>query len=151
MTRSRARRRVALAAAVVAFLVVSAIVARWLQADNAERAKVVRLLQAQTAGDPRAMAAELDGCDAACSAKLERLAERLSGEGEMEIVRYDSQTSRALGADRGSTRVVWQRGGQDRLLPTVQCIDVRRTGTAVTGPGVTLVGLSAPIGREASC
>ena len=66
----------------------------------------------------------------------------------MEIVRYDSQTAHALGAADGPTRVVWQREG---LLPTVQCVGVRRTGTALTGPGVTLVSLSAPIEREASC
>jgi hypothetical protein len=127
---------------------VSLIVARWLQADNAERAKVERLLNAQGRGDATAMAAEIDGCDAACRQQLERLAARLRGDGEVEIVRYDSKTAHALGAKEGPTRVVWQREG---LLPTVQCVAVRRTGDAVTGPGVTLVSLSAPIEREASC
>ena len=145
---TRTRRRVAIALAVVAFLAVSAIVARWLQADNAERAKVERLLTAQGRGDASAMAREIEDCDAACRASLDGLAERLSRPGELEIVRYDSQTAHALGGATGPTRVVWQLPG---TLPTVQCVGVRRTGNVLTGPGVTLVGLSAPIGREASC
>jgi hypothetical protein len=146
---TRTRRRVAIAVAVVAFLAVSAVVARWLQADNAERAKVERLLEAQSSGDAAAMAEELERCDAACTQRLERLAERLGGgDGGFEIVRYDSHTAHALGAETGPTRVVWQRKG---LLPTVQCVSVRRTGTALTGPDVTLTDLSAPIEREASC
>jgi hypothetical protein len=132
----------------VAFLAASAVVARWLQADNAERAKVERLLAAQGRGDAAAMARELDGCDAACRTRLERLAERLRRPGELEIVRYDSATAHALTGETGPTRVVWQLPG---TLPTVQCIEVRRTGSAVTGPGVTLLSLSAPIEREASC
>ena len=142
------RRRVAIAAAVVAFLAVSAVVARWLQADNAERAKVERLLQAQGRGDAAAMAREIDDCGRACRTGVERLATRLSRPGELEIVRYDSQTAHALGSAAGATRVVWQLPG---TLPTVQCVEVRRTGNALTGPGVTLRSLSAPIGREASC
>jgi hypothetical protein len=145
---TRTRRRVAIAVAIVAFLAVSAVVARWLQADNAERAKVERLLAAQGRGDAAAMAKELSACDAACEQRLGRLAARLRGAGEVEIVRYDSHTAHALAAETGPTRVVWQREG---LLPTVQCIEVRRTGTALTGPAVTLLSLSAPIGREAGC
>ena len=145
---TRTRRRVAIALAIVAFLAVSAIVARWLQADNAERARIERLLSAQGRGDAAAMAKELSSCDAACEEQLTRLAARLRGDGKVEIVRYDSHTAHALGEAEGPTRVVWQRKG---LLPTVQCVEVRRTGTAVTGPAVTLLSLSAPIGRESSC
>ena len=144
---TRPRRRVAIALAVVAFLAVSALVARWLQVDSTERAKVERLIAAQARGDVAAMKRELASCDAAC----ERLAQRFEGDGEVEIVRYDSATAHALSGTTGPTRVVWQRRGEDALLPTVQCVTVRRTGTALTGPGVTLVSLSAPIGREASC
>jgi hypothetical protein len=119
---TRTRRRVAVAIAVVAFLAVSAIVARWLQADNAERAKVERLLEAQlrSEGPP----------------------------GKLEIVRYDSATAHALTSKTGPTRVVWRAGDG---LPTVQCVEVRRTGNALTGMDVTLTDLSAPIEREASC
>jgi hypothetical protein len=94
------------------------------------------------------MAAELDRCDAGCRTQVGRLAARLRGSGEVEIVRYDAKTAHALGPRRAPTRVVWQRPG---LLPTVQCVDVRRTGSPLTGPRVNLLGLSAPIEREAGC
>jgi hypothetical protein len=143
-----ARRRVALGAALLAFLAVSAIVARWLSADGSERAKVERLLEAQGRGDAAAMAEEIGGCDTACRARANALATRLRGGGQVEIVRYDSGTSHALGSKTRPTRVVWQREG---TLPTVQCITVQRKGTILTGQRVTLLDLSAPIGREAGC
>ena len=145
------RRRVALAAARVAFVAVSLVIARWLSADGAERAKVERVLEAQSRGDAAAMAAELERCARACRAALERQASDLRGAGEVEIVRYDSATSHATGDERGFTRVVWRRTGGDARLPTVQCFTVERTGTLLTGSRVTLLGLSAPIGREAGC
>ena len=145
---TRTRRRVAVAVAIVTFLAASAVVARWLQADNAERAKVERLLAAQGRGDAAAMAAELGRCDPGCEQRLARLAARLRRPGELEIVRYDSRTAHALTGQTGPTRVVWQLPG---TLPTVQCVEVRRTGSALTGPGVTLLSLSAPIAREAGC
>ena len=36
-------------------------------------------------------------------------------------------------------------------LPVVQCIDVRRTGNALTGVHVTLLALSKPIDNEGNC
>ena len=141
-------RRLAVAAAIVVFLALSALLARWLQADGAERATVERLLTAQARGDAAGMARELDECDAPCRADLERLARRLRRPGELEIVRYDSQTARSLGPATGPTRVVWQLPG---TLPTVQCIQVRRTGDPLSGPEVALLGLGPPIDREAAC
>jgi hypothetical protein len=142
-------RRWAAIAAVALFAAVSFLVARWLSTDGVERAKVERLLQAQARGDADAMARELDGCFAACRARLSRLADRLEEPGkELRIARYDSETARALGAATGTTRVVWFLGDD---LPTVQCVRVRRRGNPLTGPTVTLLRLSAPIGREAPC
>jgi hypothetical protein len=95
------------------------------------------------------MAREIDGCYSACYGRLERLADRLAKPGrKLRIARYDSATSRALGDESGPTRVVWFLGED---LPTVQCVEVRRRGTPLTGPSVTLLRLSPPIGREASC
>jgi predicted nuclease of predicted toxin-antitoxin system len=123
------RRRLALAVAVVAFLAVSALVARWLQADGAERAKVVRVLEAQARGDARAMAT------------------RLARRGDVEIVRYDSDTARSLGDARGPTRVVWRTA---QSLTVVQCIEVQRSGSPADRR-VTLLRLSGPIARTGSC
>jgi len=145
-----ARRRLVLVVGVVAFVLISLAVARWLDADSSERAQVEELLAAQARGDVGAMALALDRCDTPCAQELAALAARFAdeGEGEVEIVRYDSATSHALGSETGKTRVVWQRKG---LLPTVQCVTVRRTGDPITGPAVTLTRLSAPIAREGSC
>ena len=142
-------RRWAALVAVMLFGAVSFLVARWLSTDGVERAKVERLLEAQGRGDVDAMAREIDGCFARCRGRLERLADRLREPGkELRIARYDSETSRALGEETGPTRVVWFLGDD---LPTVQSVQVRRRGNPLTGPSVTLLRLSAPIGREAPC
>ena len=60
----------------------------------------------------------------------------------------DGHTAHALSSKSGPTRVVWRAGDG---LPTVQCVQVRRTGNVLAGMDVTLTGLSAPIEREASC
>jgi sensor domain CHASE-containing protein len=142
------RRRLVVVAAAAAFIALSVVVARWLQADNAERSRVQALLSAQARGDASAMARELEECDAACRAAVDGLARRLRRPGEVNIVRFDSRTAHALGAETGTTRVVWTAG---EGLPTVQCVLVRRTGTALSGPAVSLLRLSAPIGRQAGC
>ena len=142
-------RRWAAILAIALFGGASFLVARWLATDGVERGKVERLLEAQGRGDADAMAREIDSCFAACQTRLARLAKRLAKPGQkLRIARYDSHTSRALGEEEGPTRVVWFLGDD---LPTVQCVQVRRRGNPLTGPTVTLLRLSAPIGREAPC
>lgn len=150
MTRARLTRGGAIAAAVLLFVAVSLVVARWLAADGSERAKVEQLLRAQARGDAARMAKELSACDAACEARTQKLAARFDrgADADIEIVRYDSRTSHTLGAKTAVTRVVWQPTGG---LTTVQCVLVRRTGSVLTGPRVTLLRLSEPIGREEPC
>ena len=139
----------AVIAAIAVFGAASFLVARWLSTDGIERNKVERLLEAQGRGDADAMAREIDDCYSACRRRLGRLADRLrKPAAELRIARYDSDTSRALGEETGMTRVVWFLGDD---LPTVQCVKVSRRGNPLTGPSVTLLALSAPIGREAPC
>jgi hypothetical protein len=141
--------RIALiAAGVLAFLVASAFVARWLTADNAERDKVERLLRAQVRGDAPGMLRVLDACRGGCAERVRANAQRLRTPGALQIVRYDSTTSHALGGQTGQTRVVWKT---PRRLTVVQCVTVRRTGNPVGGVNVDLLGISAPIGRESAC
>jgi hypothetical protein len=137
-----------IALAVVAFLAVSALVARWLTTDNAERDQVTRLLSAQLRGDAGAMLDELDGCDAACAAQVRANARRLHRPGPLQIVAYDSGTAHSLRGRRGPTRVVWKT---PRTLTVVQCVDVRRTGDALGGLTVHLLALSASRPRTAGC
>ena len=142
-------RTLAVLLAVMLFGAVSFLVARWLSTDGVERGKVERLLEAQARGDADDMAREIEDCFAPCHDRLQRLARRLrEPREELRIARYDSETSRALGAETGPTRVVWFLGDD---LPTVQCVQVERKGNPLTGPTVTLLRLSAPIGREAPC
>ena len=144
------RRAVPIVITAVVFVAIAAVLARWLSAENAERDQVVELLRAQARGDERAMLDQIDGCLArpACVGIVRANARALRDPGAIEIVAYDSETSHTLGPARGPTRVVWRT--PDRL-PTVQCVEIRRTGNVLSGPSVTVTGLSEPIDREAAC
>jgi hypothetical protein len=143
------KRPLVIAACVIAFLGVSVIVARWLSADTDERAQVVDLLRAQSRGDAPAMLRMLSDCrDPACVATVKTNARRLRGHGAVKIPLYQSQTAHALSSRTKMTRVVWFTPGR---LTTVQCVLVRRSGNVLAGVSVSLLRLSAPIGRESSC
>lgn len=135
--------------AVIVFLAISALLARWLSTEGEERDKVHTLLQAQARGDAAAMLAQLHGCDAACRATVERDARTLKRRGDVKIVSYESGTSYALGSATGQTRVAWT--SLEQGLVEVQCVTVRRSGSALAGRSVTLLRISAPIDRQGSC
>jgi hypothetical protein len=143
------KRPLIIVAAVVAFLGVSFLVARWLNNDTVERAKVTELLEDQIRGDADAMLRRLEDCkDPACVAIVRRNAARLRGQGELKIALYQSQTAHALGSRTRFTRVVWFT---PERLTTVQCVLVRRKGNVFAGTTVSLLRVTAPIGRESSC
>jgi hypothetical protein len=144
------RRLAVIVVAVAAFLAVAFFLARWLSTENVERDRVTELLGAQARGDGAAMLDLLDGCARrpACAAAARNDARALRSPGKVEIVLYESGTSYSLGAATGRTRVVWRTPSR---LTTVQCVDVRRTGNVLSGPSVSLTGLSEPIGRTSSC
>ena len=143
------KRPLLIAVAVVAVLGISFVVARWLNADTDERGQVVELLRAQARGDANAMLRGLDDCrDPACIAIQRANARRLRDTGAIKIALYQSQTAHALRSRTKPTRVVWFT--RDRLT-TVQCVLVKRTGNVFAGVSVSLLRLSAPIGRESSC
>jgi hypothetical protein len=136
--------------AVLVFLAVSFELARWLSTESTERDRIVRLLQAEARGDSVAMLAQLHGCStAACRATVERSARALRRRGAVKIVSYESATAYALGAATGDTRVAWTSLQQG--LVVVQCVTVRRGGSALAGRSVTLLRISAPIDRQGSC
>jgi hypothetical protein len=134
--------------ALAVFLIVSALLARWLGTENAERSAVLHLLEAQARGDAGAMLRRLDCRDDACVARVRENARELRAPGRVTLVRLDSGTSHSLGGATAPTRVVWITPGR---LTTVQCVLVRRSGTPLSGMSVTLLDLSAPIDREAAC
>jgi len=137
---------------VILFLVISFFLARWLTADNRERSYVTDLLTHQADGDAQAMLAMMPSCatDAACRRRTEALARRFAGGQQVNIVRYDSSTARALGSEQGPTRVAWQDGGPTSRV-WVQCVQVTRSGLAFLGGNVEIDSIGAPIDGEASC
>lgn len=142
------KRRALIAAAVIVFLAASALVARWLNDDTVERARVVELLRAQARGDAAAMLRVVRCSGAPCVALVRANARRLRARGDVKIALYQSQTAHALRSQTKPTRIVWFTPGR---LTTVQCVLVRRTGNVFAGVSVTLLRISAPIGRESSC
>jgi hypothetical protein len=148
-----ARRRRLLAIAVPAtlvVLVVGFVVARWLTTENRERDAIFTLLEREAAGDPQGVLDHLDGCDAACAAKVRAFLPRVKGAGAVKIARLDSGTAYTFGTKTGTTRVVWVHGVEAR--PIVQCVVVRRHGGPLTGRSVSLLRLSAPLAdNEGSC
>ena len=141
-------KRALIALGLLAFLAVSLLVARWLNTDSVERGAVVELLRAQARGDAGAMLEQLRCRDAACRATAVRNARHLRARGELKVVLYQSGTTHALRSRTKPTRVVWITPGR---LTTVQCLLVRRKGDAIAGLSVSLLRISAPIGRESSC
>lgn len=145
------RRLIAIAVpATLVVLLVGFVVARWLTTENRERDAVFTLLEREAAGDDRGVLKHLDGCDAACAAKVRAFLPRVKGAGAVKIARLDSGTSYTFGTKTGTTRVVWVHGVDAR--PIVQCVVVRRHGGPLTGRSVSLLRLSAPLAdNEGSC
>lgn len=141
-------KRLLIAIGVLAVLAVSAVVARYLNNDTVERGKVTELLRAQARGDAAKMLALVDCPDDACKALIRANARKLRGRGDLKIALYQSQTAHALRSRTKPTRVVWFTPGR---LTTVQCVLVKRKGNVLAGTSVSLLRLSAPIGRESSC
>jgi hypothetical protein len=154
--RSRWRRvpkagRVALVGVGIAlFLVISALLARFLSTENVERDDILGVLQAQARGDASAELALLQGCRerASCAATVRASASRLKRRGAVKILSIKSPTASAMTDATGTTRVAWTVIGK---LPVVQCVEVRRTGNVLKGITVTLLSLSAPIPNEGDC
>jgi hypothetical protein len=131
------------------FLGLSFLLARGLTGSSAERGKVLEVLQAQASGDAGAVLERLPACRAepACAQVTRARVERLERPGAVQILTYQPSTRLSLTRRTGTGRVAWRAGDG---LPVVQCVRVRREGP-LTGGGVQLLALSAPIGRESAC
>lgn len=136
---------------VLVFLTISFELARFFQVESSERSAVFTLVQAEARGDAATIITHLDGCarKPACRALQQRNARTLKRPGKVKILAYDSKTAYALGSAQGETRVAWE--ALDHGLPVVQCVLVRRSGTALSGRALHLQVLSAPIARTGDC
>jgi hypothetical protein len=146
----RVRRIALIGVAVLLFLAISGLLARFLSVENVERDDIVALLGAQAAGDAQGMVARLDGCrsNPACVALAQANAAKLRRAGSVKILTLTSPTAYSLTGATGRTRVAWTVIGR---LPVVQCVRVQRRGNAVSGVSVALLELSAPIPNEDDC
>jgi hypothetical protein len=146
------KRLLLIAAAILAFLLVSGVLARFLSVENTERDADLALIEAQAHGEEGKMLDRIHGCReqprcvAAVRANLAN--PRLRRPGAVKILQLESHTSYSLTGATGNTRVAWTVIG---TLPVVQCVRVRRSGNFLTGIKVTLLGLSAPIPNESGC
>jgi hypothetical protein len=145
------RARIGLAVGFALFVLVglSVLLARGLTGAGSERAAVLDVLRAQARGDADAVLADLPACRAepACADVTRRRVAELARPGEVEILTYAPSVQVALTERTGSGRVAWRAGSG---LPVVQCVRVRREGP-LSGGGVELLALSAPIGGEEGC
>ena len=151
MPSSRSLRIALIAAGVLLFLIVSGLLARWLSTENVERDAELNLLKAQAAGNVASMLAQLDpSCRAtlSCRATQAANATRLRRTGAVKILLVNSATAYTLTSKTGVTRLAWTVIGR---LPVVQCVQVRRSGNALSGLSVTLLRLSAPISSTGVC
>ena len=132
------------------FLGISLMLARSLSATGAERSKVTEIAEAQARGDAKAVLSRTPACahEPACAAATDAFVPKLKRSGQVEILQYRPSIQLPLTDSIGTGRVAW-RAGRDGL-PVVQCVRVRRDGP-LSGAGVELLSISAPIGRESSC
>jgi hypothetical protein len=138
-------------AGAVLFLAISALLARVLSVDGAERAAITSLVQAEARGDSRGMLAEIQGCgrNPACRRRVTQDALELSRRGRVAILELDPSAGFSLSSTIGTARVAWRAGNG---LPIVQCVRVRRAGNALSGLRVELLQISVRIRpSSASC
>jgi hypothetical protein len=111
---------------------------------------VLEIAQAQARGDAAAVLRRTPACarQPACVAATETFVARLKRAGEVAILQYKPSIQLPLTNAIGTGRVAWRAGPEG--LPVVQCVRVRREGP-LSGAGVELLSVSAPIGNEAAC
>ena len=142
---------VAIAAAILLFLVISALLARVFSANSAEQSAITALVQSEARGDVNAIVGDITGCqaDAACRQRAATNAAALQHPGSISIIQLQPSTSFSLGGTEGTARVAWNTGSYQR--PIVQCVKVRRAGNPISGLTVELLEVSRRIPSDAAC
>jgi hypothetical protein len=140
----------AIVAAIVLFLVISALIGRAFSANSAEQAAITALVSAEARGDVNAILGDITGCraSAACRERAASNAARLKHPGSISILELNPSTSFAIAGTLGTARVAWNVGGSH---PIVQCVRVRRTGNVLSGLHVDLLALTPRLAGDAVC
>jgi hypothetical protein len=142
---------VLIALGVLVFLAASFQLARFLTAENRERAAVFALLEDQARGDVAGVVARLDDCAGPCADDVAASVARATRPGEVKILRLDSAANFTLGDRTARSRVAWAADVESGGEAVVQCITVRRSWSFVSGASVTLLRLGAPLPPEKGC
>jgi len=137
--------------ALLLFLAISGVLARFFSAENVELDHEVALLQAEAGGHAQGMFEQLAAAcraRASCAATVRADAASLRRPGKVEILSTQSTTNHSLTGSVGETRVAWKVPGR---YPVVQCVRVRRSGNFLTGISVSLLRVGLRIGSTADC
>ena len=131
------RRRLAVVAAAVAFLLVTLLVARWLTTEGRERDAVTDLLRAQARGDAARCCAGSTAAAPTPAARRPCAPTRAAcaAPGAWRSCPTTRPPPTPWARSTGPTRVAWRVVG--RGLPVVQCVEVARGGTVLAGRSVT--------------
>lgn len=134
---------------VFVFLGISALLARALAGAGAERSRVVEVAEAQARGDADRVLQLTPDCAAqpACAAATRTFVAKLKRSGDVQVLQYKPSVQVTFTRTTGTGRIAWRAGTS---LPVVQCVRVQRDGP-LTGNGVRLLSISAPIGGESDC
>jgi hypothetical protein len=137
-------------AAVIVFLVLSALLARGLSVGGAEDSAITDLVRAEARGDVSGVVELIDGCrDAAgCRARAAINAHALQRAGAVSIIQIQPSAGFSLTSTEGTARVAWLVGSS---LPRVQCVRVRRAGSVLAGFKVHLLRVSVRIKSNHAC
>jgi hypothetical protein len=146
----RTRLWIVLGFGVFVFLGISLMLGRALSATGTERSRVLEIAEAHARGDADAVLAATPACarEPACVAATRTFVARLKRPGDVAILQYQPSIQLPLTNATATGRVAWRAGRSG--LPVVQCVRVRREGP-LSGAGVEVLSISAPIGNEASC
>jgi hypothetical protein len=142
---------VAIAGAIIVFLVVSALLARVFSANSAEQSAITTLVTDEARGDTNAVIADITGCrtSSACGARAGYNATTLKHPGAVSIIQIQPSTSFSIAGTQGTARVAWNVVG--RPHPIVQCVRVHRTGNVISGLKVKLLEVSRRIESDTAC
>lgn len=134
----------------VLFVAISALLARALSVDGAERSAIATLVQAEARGNQPAMIRLLQGCGSSpsCQDRVRRNASRLAHPGRVLIVQINPSAGFSLASTVGTARVVWRAGSE---LPVTQCVRVRRAGDVISGLHIELLDIGPRIRTSADC
>jgi hypothetical protein len=139
-----------IAAAIIVFLIISALLARVFSANSAEQSAITGLITAEAHGDAGAVMDAIVNCraTAACRRRAVSNAARLKHAGAVSILELNPSTSFSIVGTEGTARVAWNVGGS---LPITQCVRVRRTGNAISGLRVELLAVTPRLVSDATC